>query len=165
MRLDLGDVVIEVNAIAKHRPKAVWHLGKITRSNPADRVPGPSTPRTSLDRMDLFMDLQADKALELTAPTLTDEMENEVPAVPGTVHAYSVDRGDLINLTDNGDGTGSAATTGTLGNAVLHLSSLVPMSDGSTKEFTGDLLLSVVPGDAARVSINTGAVTEVTPDE
>lgn len=163
-RLDLGDVVLDLSATAKTRGRVVWHFGPPRRSRPDQRVPGLSTPRTTPPRKDLIMDLQADKQQEIVAPDLTDEMGNAVPTPDGTTYVYAVDRGDLVNLTDNGDGTGMVAAVGPLGNAILHLDATVPMSDGGTRVFTGDALISVVAGDVDRVSINFGAVSEVTPD-
>jgi len=107
------------------------------------------------------MDLLADTKVAINAPTFTDEMENPVPAPEGYTATYSVDNPDIISLTDNGDGTGSAAATGELGSAILHID--VPPV-GGLAAMSGDVLLTVVPGLAERVAINLGEVTEVTPD-
>jgi len=105
------------------------------------------------------MDLQADKKVALSVQ-YTDEVGNPVPAPPaGAVVTYTVDDPTIINLTDNGDGTAVAAATGTLGNATVHVEAV----DGATT-VTGDLLISVVAGDAQRVEIVAGAPEEVTPD-
>jgi len=105
------------------------------------------------------MDLAADKQVSLSVQ-FTDEVGNPTGDVPdpGSV-VYSTDRPDLINLTDNGDGTGNAAAVGALGLANVHVD--VTTADGV---LTGDLQLNVVAGLAERVNVVAGEPTEVTPD-
>ena len=103
------------------------------------------------------MDLQADKKVALSVE-FTDEVGNPVPAPAGETIAYTVDDPSIINLTDNGDGTASAAATGALGTANVHVDATGPLSA------TGDLQIVVVAGDAERVAVVAGAVEEVTPD-
>lgn len=105
------------------------------------------------------MDLAADHQVPLSIQ-FTDELENPVPTPPGAVTVYTVDNVDVINLTDNGDGTATAAAVGVLGSATVHSSTSV---DGGP-EVTGDLLINVVAGDAERVQIVAGEPVEVTPD-
>lgn len=69
-----------------------------------------------------------------------------------------MDDANLINLTDNGDGTASAAAVGDLGSAIVHVEVTGDVNA------TGDLLLTVVEGLAERVTVTPGEVTEVTPD-
>lgn len=105
------------------------------------------------------MDLEADKKVDLDG-RFTDEVGNPtVPPVGATV-VYSVDRPDLINLTDNGDGTAVAAAVGPLGIATVHADATV---GGDVK--SADLQIVVVAGLAERFEIVAGEVTEVTPDE
>ncbi len=104
------------------------------------------------------MDLQADKKVALSVAA-TDEVGNPVPLPTGETVVYTVDDPSIIALTDNGDGTASAAATGTLGTANVHVEGSGPLVA------SGDLQLVVVAGDAERLAIVTGAVEEVTPDE
>lgn len=103
------------------------------------------------------MDLQADKKVELSVEA-EDEMNNPVPVPAGEVVVYTVDNPSIISLTDNGDGTAVAAATGVLGNATVHVEGTGPLVA------SGDLLISVIAGDAARLAVVAGAVSEVTPD-
>lgn len=104
------------------------------------------------------MDLQADKKVALSVE-FTDEVGNAVPLPAGETVVYTVDDPSIINLTDNGDGTASAAATGTLGTANVHVEATGPV------EASGDLQIVVVAGDADRVTVVPGEVTEVTPDD
>jgi len=159
--IDLGDLVLDFGFRVKCCPrlKVVWHLGSAIDTDPSDRVikPPPYTPWTG--RIDVVMDLAADKKVPLLAPTFTDEVGNPVPAPAGATFVYTVDDPTIIALTDNGDGTGEAAAVGTLGTANLHLDATF---NGSTA--TGDLQIVVVAGLAERVAINVGPPEEVTPD-
>lgn len=163
MRLDLGDVVahfhLEVPGLRRYHFR--WHVGPALDTTPADRTPrtrrtaGPN-PR----KVDLIMDLQADKKVALSLEW-TDEVGNPTgaPADGGTV-AYTVDNADVIALTDNGDGTAVAAATGTLGEATVHVE-----AQAGGRTLTGDLQLVVLAGLAERVSVVAGAPEEVTPDD
>jgi hypothetical protein len=103
------------------------------------------------------MDLQADKKVALSV-AFTDEVGNSVPSPVGETVVYTVDDPSIIALTDNGDGTASAAATGVLGTANVHVEATGPV------EATGDLQIVVVAGDAERIEIVPGTVEEVTPD-
>ncbi len=103
------------------------------------------------------MDLQADKKVALSVE-FTDEVGNVVSIPAGETVVYTVDNPSVINLTDNGDGTASAAATGTLDVANVHVEATGPVTA------SGDLQIVVVAGDAERVAIVAGAVEEVTPD-
>lgn len=158
--IDLGDLVLDFGFRVKccRRLKIVWHLGSAIDSTEADRVikPPPYTPWTG--RIDLVMDLQADKKLPILAPTFTDELDHPVDPPVGATFVYTVDDPTVLALTDNGDGTGEVAATGTLGSANLHVDATW---DGGTA--TGDLQIVVVVGLAERVAINVGPPEEVTP--
>lgn len=109
------------------------------------------------------MDLMADKKVDLSVG-FTDEMGNPTTAPADAATTYTVDDASIINLTDNGDGTASAAATGTLGTANVHVDVAFTDSDGNPLNVNGDLNIVVVAGLAERVTIVPGAVTEVTPD-
>lgn len=104
------------------------------------------------------MDLQADMQVPLSLE-FTDEVGNPVETPADTTVTYTVDDPSLINLTDNGDGTATAAAVGPLGAANVHV---VVSWNGHT--VTGDLQIVVVAGLAERVNIVAGEATEVTPD-
>ncbi len=103
------------------------------------------------------MDLQADKKVALSV-SYTDEVGNPVPAPATEVVVYTVDDPSIIALTDNGDGTASAAATGTLGTANVHVDATGDVTA------SGDLQIVVVAGLAERLDVVAGAPEEVTPD-
>jgi hypothetical protein len=87
-----------------------------------------------------------------------DELGNPAD-LPGAV-TFTVDDPSIVTLTDNGDGSGEIAATGTLG--VTTLTGTVTLPDGS--EVTGVAAVQVVSGDASTFSFDFGDPEEVTPD-
>lgn len=104
------------------------------------------------------MDLQADKQVPLSV-AYTDEVGNPTDAPADAAIAYSVDDPNIINLTDHGDGSATAAATGQLGTANVHVDAVV-----GDQTLSGDLALVVVAGMAERLNVIAGEPTEVTPD-
>lgn len=161
MRIDLGDIHIDLTATVKGlQPLAfIWRIGPYSDTNPADRTPGTRPQyKTRPRKADLIMDLKADQkaSFELAA---TDEVGNPTE-FDGTI-AYTVDDASILSLTDNGDGTGEIAATGTLGTAVL--TGTATRADG--RVFTGVAAVQVVAGDAETFDIEFGEPGEVTPDD
>jgi hypothetical protein len=167
MRIDLGDVIahftLEVPGLRRYGIR--WRVGAPMDTTPADRTnrtrgvlcSTPPTPR----KVAFEMDLQADKKVALSVQW-TDEVGNPAdPPADGTGGvSYTVDRGDIVALTDNGDGTAVAAATGNLGTAIVSVS-----AQAGGRTLTGDLALTVVAGLAERVNIVAGPAEEVTPDD
>ncbi len=135
----------------------VWHIGPTLDSTEEDRVAGPPPESKPPRKADVIMDLQADKKVGLSV-TFTDEVGNPVPAPATETVVYTVDDPSIINLTDNGDGTASAAATGTLGTANVHVDATGDVTA------SGDLQIVVVAGLAERLDVVAGAPEEVTPD-
>jgi hypothetical protein len=162
MRIELGDAALDINlhVYGLRRYRLVWHVGAPRDTSPADRiVKGPPygpTPR----KVDLVMDLQADKQVEVDVQ-FTDEVGNEVDNPGDASVSYTTDNPTVLNVTDHGDGTATVAATGQLGSANVHVS----VSSPSLGSLTGDLGVTVVAGLAERVNIVAGEPTEVTPDE
>jgi hypothetical protein len=158
---DLGDLWLDWSIRSKccQRLKVVWHIGHPVDTDPSDRVVKGPPYHQSTGRIDLIMDLQADKKVPLSL-SYTDEVGNPTETPVGATATYTVDDPTIINLTDNGDGTAEAAATGTLGTANVHVEAT---ADGTP--FTGDLQIVVVTGDAARLAVVAGPPEEVTPDE
>jgi len=156
---DMGDVVrVETWYVKgrKHIAPAL-RIGAPKDTNPEDReIRGTATPSTG--KRDVAMDLQADKKVTLSIQW-TDEMGNPTEAPANAVAAWSVDDTSLINFTDNGDSTATAAAVGTLGTANVH----VTVVDG-VSTFDGDLQIVVVAGLAERINVVAGVPEEVTPD-
>jgi hypothetical protein len=108
-------------------------------------------------------DLQADKEFDLSLQ-FTDEMGNPVDAPAGAVTVWTqVDGPEFVTLVDHGDGTATVTALGPLGNSTIHSATTVDFGAGPV-EVTGDDLISVVAGDAQRVTIVEGPAREVTPD-
>lgn len=158
---DLGDLVVDWNLRTKCCPRLrfVLHVGHPVDTDESDRVIKGPPYHQFTGRIDLAMDLQADKQVTLTG-TYTDEVGNPTTTPVGAAVTYTVDDPTVINLTDNGDGTAVAAATGTLGTANVHAEATV---NGTT--LTADLQIVVVTGDAERFTIVAGEPEEVTPDE
>lgn len=161
IKIDLGDVTLCLTAHVRglpRPPRLLWHVGVPFATTPDDRVvKSPPYARTPKG-VDLVMDLQADMQVPLSVQ-FTDEVGNPVAAPSGTAVAYTVDDPSLINLTDNGDGTATAAAVGPLGTANVHVE-----VTWNGRTLTGDLQIVVVAGLAERVDIVAGEPTEVTPD-
>lgn len=162
------NVQVTVDGCCCHLPEPprqrmvwAWHIGAPTETTEEDRVAGPPAPKYT-GKVDLIMDLQADKKVSLSLGW-TDEADNPVPAPAGTTVVYTVDDPSIIALTDNGDGTAVAASTGVLGNAVVHAEITADLGSGP-QVLTGDLAITVVAGDAERVAIVAGEPEEITPD-
>jgi hypothetical protein len=160
MDLDLGDVVASFKLRVKGRRhlRLTWRIGLITDTTPGDRIIKAPPYATRTGKRDVTMDLMADKQVALSVG-YTDEVGNPVPAPEDSTATFTVDDPTLINLTDNGDGTASAAAVGPLGTATVHVETTL---DGET--LTGDLAIVVVAGLAERVAVVAGEVTEVTAD-
>lgn len=160
MDVDLGDVVASFNLRVKgrRRLRLIWRIGPATDTTPDDRIIKPPPYAQSTGKRDVTMDLMADKQVVLTIG-YTDEVGNPVDSPDGATSTFTVDDPTIINLTDNGDGTATAAAVGALGTANVHVAATL---DG--QELTGDLNIVVVAGLAERVTITAGEPTEVTPD-
>ena len=160
MQLDLGDAVLNINLHVKglRRYGVRFHVGPPVDTTGDDRVIQGPPYHPATGKADLIMDLQADKKVALSL-AYTDEVGNAVPTPEGATAVFTVDDPTIVNLTDNGDGTASAAATGTLGTANVHLEAT---ANGQT--LTGDLQIVVVAGLAERVAILAGDPEEVTPD-
>ncbi len=155
---DYGDLLYHEEWVLKGaRINWVWHIGPPSDTKPDDRPQASSGPSHTTGRMDVSMDLQADKKVTLSA-SYTDEVGNPTGTPDGATVTYTVDDNSIITLTDNGDGTAVAAATGTLGQATVHGEATF---DGNT--VTGDLLIVVVAGLAERFEITAGEPEEVTP--
>lgn len=162
MKVDFGHIEFEANLWVKQfKPlNFVWKFGY-----PKDKVDGlPSSTGSFInpERAYGIMDLQADKQVNFSL-VASDEVGNPVVVEPGSfTFEFSVDDTSILTLTDNGDGTGVVASTGTLGVATLS-GKATRTSDG--KEWTGAEAFNVVAGDAETFAFSFGDPTEVTPDE
>jgi len=154
---DYGDLLHHEEWVIKgRRLNFIWHIGPALDVTPADLESTVDGSHTSNERIDLVMDLQADKKVTLSA-SYTDEVGNPTTAPADATVTYTVDDTSIITLTDNGDGSAVAAATGTLGQATVH-----GEASFGGQTVTGDLLIVVVPGLAERFTIVAGEPEEVT---
>lgn len=158
---DLGEVALDWKVRVKccQPLRLVLHVGAPRDTDPSDRVVKGPPYHQPTGKVDLIMDLQADKKVTLTG-TYTDEVGNPTETPVGATVVFTVDDPTIINLTDNGDGTAVAAAVGTLGTANVHAEAT---ANGQT--LTGDLQIVVVAGLAERFAIVAGEPEEVTPDD
>ena len=165
MDINLGDAVLSVElripGLEPPRPlELVWCVGPVSDSLPADRVVGPApTYKCPPRKVDLTMILKVDKKVAFALKG-RDEFGNVVPLPEGTTVTYVVDDPSLLALTDNGDGSGVIAATGTLG--VATLTGTVTKADGTVS--TAVESVQIVEGDAEAFVLEFGPEEEVTPD-
>jgi hypothetical protein len=161
MKVDFGDIELSVNLRVKHfrPPRFVWRVGPVRDTVEADRVAGPPPVyKSPPGRIDLIMDLQADKKVSFSFSPV-DEMGNPT-SFDGTI-AFTVDDPSVVALTDNGDGSGEVAAVGVPG--VATLTGTATPADGSDP-ITGAEAINVIAGDAEGFAFSFGDPTEVTPD-
>lgn len=169
MQVDLGDVVLRVDVLVKgqHHPdgqrRLLWHLGPVSHTTPADRIPGPPAGPHPLRRADGFMNLKADQKVAFSL-TGVDEVGNPVP-LDGTT-TFTVDDPALLALTTPDPATpdnphsGVIAAVGPLGTTNL----TATHTDAAGVVSTGVEAIQVVAGDAAGIAFSFGTPDEVTPD-
>lgn len=102
------------------------------------------------------MNLRDDQQVSLSV-TFTDQVGNPVsPEQVGTL-TFSVDDESILIVTDNGDGTALAVTTGTLGTATVTVQN--DFDDDGTADFQGSLAFDVVAGDVFAINVAAGEPT------
>lgn len=166
MNIDLGDIVAEINLRIKGKPATprrvlVW--GPHRRSAPTDRIPTiPQPYAPSTGRITRIMQLQSDKYVDILGLVDVDEMGNVIgPSAEQATYTTDDVAGTYLVLTDNGDGTGRVAATGTLTPTDVPAPVVTAtFPDGSTEVEA----FNVVVGDVASRAFRFGPPTEVTPD-
>jgi hypothetical protein len=160
--VDEGDTILQTRRLIKGRRfTTVFHWGAPRDTVAADRVPNSTPPSPTPERKpDHIMDLHADKKVDFSLTT-GDEFGNPVP-FNGTV-AYAVDNPALVNLTDNGDASGTLAAVGGLGNLGTAILTATITPTGGTP-FDRTEAINVIAGDAETFTFAFGPETEVTPD-
>ncbi len=145
----LGDVVEDRRVLLTARLPIlnwVWRISPPTDNpTPGRRAGTPTQPATG--KVNAVMDLRDNQQTTLSGQ-YSDEVGNPVPAPADAVVTYTVDDPSVVALTDNGDGTATAAATGTLGQATVHAEATF-----GGRSASGDLQIVVVAGDAERFEI------------
>lgn len=161
MEIDLGDVVASFNLRVKGAHRLHWRLrvGPVTKMTQSEMELAKTGNmrvywQPKRRKVDRYMDLLDDQKVACGLQW-TDEVGNEVPApdpLPADFAAvYSVSDPSILALTDNGDGTATVASTGTIGSANVHVE---VTANGAT--MTGDDAVNVVTDVASRISLKTG---------
>jgi len=106
--------------------------------------------------------LHADKKATFSIGEILDE-EGNVTTFDGTF-SYAADHPELVNVTDNGDGTAVVAAVGGPGNLGVALLTVTgtPTGGGPTIEHVE--AVNVVAGEVATFNVTMGPEEEVTPD-
>lgn len=155
---DYGDLIHEERWLVKgRRTDFVPHWGAEKKTTTTDRVPGATPAVPAPRKAELVMDLHADKKRTRAAQPV-DEMLNPT-TFDGTM-AYAVDDPNLVNLTDNGDGSCVVAAVGPLGVANLTFTA-TPTSGAAIERVEA---INVIAGDATSFNFVDGDEEEVTPD-
>lgn len=157
---DYGDLLFHEEWIVKGRRLLfTWRISAPRSTTPADRDLRPDTPTAPHNgKVDVTMDLNADQQVTLSG-SYTDEIGNPVDSPADASVVYTVDDPSVVVLTDNGDGTATAAASGALGVANVHAEATF-----AGRTATGDLQIVVVAGNAERFEVVASEATEVTPD-
>lgn len=157
IELDLGDVVLVVTAKVKGilpPPNFIWRIGKTSKTTDSDRVVV-GTPVISKGKVGLIMDLLDDNKVAFSVQAV-DDVGN--PTTFEGAISFTVADPTIINLTDNGDGTGIVAATGTIGSTTLDVSA-TRTTDGQL--FSGSAALNVVSSGTATISVAFGTPEHV----
>jgi hypothetical protein len=109
-----------------------------------------SGPNLTQRKVDGIVDLHDDAKVSLSIQAKDDR--NNPTSFDGTI-VYSVDNTSVVSLTDNGDGTAVAASTGTLGTAVL---SVVATRANDGQVFNGAEAINVIPSGAVSIQVVPG---------
>lgn len=161
MKVDLGDLEFEANFKIKRfkAPEFIWHFQAPSKRRLHEV---PVIPFINYERLHGIMDLKADNGVDFTL-SATDEAGNPVALDPAEyAFDFSVDDANILQLTDNGNGSGRVDAVGTLGVATLS-GSITRNSDGFV--WTGAEAFNVVTGDAQTFGFSFSEPTETTPDE
>jgi hypothetical protein len=159
--MDGFDVSVRFRPHARSpRYTAVWSIGPV--SPRTVEVPASTKkPRrwqkrrgtTPNQKEDAQMNLKADQKVAL-AVSFKDRAGNVLsPEQVGSLTFASSDE-SLVTVTDNGDGTAVATTTGTLGEAVVTATN--DFDEDGTADFSGSLAVSVVAGDVFEIALSAG---------
>ena len=161
---DEGDTFLQVRRIVKgRRPQFQLHDGTDRDTVASDRVPNstPAVPTTD-GRIHTVRDLAQDKKFTRTyAPV--DEFGAPASAPFVGTQAFTTANPELINVTDNGDGSAviAAVGSGALGAAAL---TFTATPDGGGAPVVIEDTINVTAGAAEGFAATDSPDEEVTPD-
>lgn len=161
---DEGDTVLQVRRLVKGRRVGFQlHDGTERDTVPADRIPN-STPAvpTSPERINTVRDLAEDKKFTRTYAPVDEFGVPSVDPFDGT-QAFTTANPELLNVTDNGDGSAVIAAVGggALGPAAL---TFTATPTNGNPPIVKDDTINVVAGAAEGFAATDSADEEVTAD-
>lgn len=102
---DEGDTILQVRRLVKGRhPRFMLHDGSERDTKPADRVPNGAPAVPASGGVHMARDLAQDKGFTRTYSAVDEFGAPASVPFDGTM-AFSTDRPDVLNVTDNGDGS------------------------------------------------------------
>ena len=160
---DEGDTILQVRRIVKGRRfNFQLHDGPEADTRPEDRVPNSTPAIPSPGRIHTVRDLRQDKKFVRTyAPV--DEFGTPTGVPFDGTQVFTTANPELINVTDNADGSAEIAAVGggALGPAGLTFTA-TPAGGGAPVVITDTI--NVIVGDAEGFAATDGPDEEVTPD-
>ena len=149
---------LTVTPSARSRRRARFTIGPVIE-RPPGHTPPPSVAASPPHRDRKAIDVNLlDSQQAVLRVTGFDKEGNPVdPTALGALTWTSSDP-SVLTLTDNGDGTQTAVTTGVLGDAQVTVTDDVN-GDG-TGEFTGSLAFVVTAGPVAEITVTAGVPTD-----
>lgn len=160
---DEGDTILQIRRIVKGRRfNFQLHDGPEADTRPEDRVPNSTPAIPSPGRIHTVRDLRQDKKFVRTyAPV--DEFGSPTGVPFAGTQTFTTANPELINVTDNGDGSAEIAAVGggALGPAGLTFTA-TPAGGGAPVVITDTI--NVIVGDAEGFAATDGPDEEVTPD-
>lgn len=136
-----------------------WQIGAVTarRTPPNPHPPAAGRPvRRYKPYLGDSMLLRDDQQVSLSVSPV-DQAGNAVPVDSIGRITFEVDDNAVLTLTDNGDGTATVVTTGTLGTAVVTAKN--DHDDDGTVDFQGSLAFDVVTGEVFSIAVNASEPT------
>lgn len=138
-----------------HDNKLRWRFGTPVKRSEPPTTPGPPRPYNQDQKADITMNLGDNQQVVFTVSG-SDAAGNAV--TPAALTVTSSDE-TILTVADNGDGSYTAAATGTLGSATITAQDTE--TDGD--QFSGTAAVDVVPEGVATIDLAFQAPTEKTP--
>lgn len=160
---DLGDVIEQRRLIVKGKhPQFQLHDGAERKTALADRVPNSTPAIPTTGRIHTVRDLHEDKKFTRTYQAVDEFGQPTAEPFAGT-QTFTTANPELLNVTDNGDGSAVIAAVGggALGAAGL---TFTATPDGGGAPVVIEDTINVVVGLAEGFAATDSADEEVTPD-
>ena len=143
-------VCVEIGAdqFCRYRPR--WTIGPVSERTTPSVVGAPKPHFRKKDVNVILTDVQQ----VVLSVSFVDSLGNPATPPPGNVLAWSSSDPTIVSLTDNGDGSMTAVTTGTLGSVVI--SAADDLEGDGVPDFFGSLAIDVAGGAVTGIVITPG---------